>query len=83
MILGRADRRLRSVLDKLWGRGARGDGSDTHQELSSTTDVPLSGGPGGGRRWSLSQVLANREQYHVLVTLVLVGLFYARLYWHW
>ena len=42
-----------------------------------------SGGQGGGRRWSLSQVLANREQYHVLVTLVLVGLFYARLYWGW
>jgi len=35
----------------------------------------------GGRRWSLSRVLMNREQYHVLVTLLLVGLFYAKWYW--
>jgi len=41
------------------------------------------GASGEGRGWSLSQVLVNREQYHVLVTLALVGLFYVRLYWHW
>jgi protein-S-isoprenylcysteine O-methyltransferase Ste14 len=33
---------------------------------------------GNGRAWRVAQVLVNREQYHVLVTLVLVGLFYVK-----
>ena len=39
--------------------------------------------PGQGRQWSLSRMLVNREQYHLLVTLALVGLFYAKWHWGW
>ena len=39
--------------------------------------------PGQGRRWSLSRMFINREQYHLLVTLALVGLFYAKWHWGW
>jgi protein-S-isoprenylcysteine O-methyltransferase Ste14 len=34
-----------------------------------------------GQPWSWSQFLANREHYHVLVTLLLLALFFAR--WQW
>jgi len=34
-----------------------------------------------GRTWQLRRVLVNREHYHLLVTCLLVLLFYARPYW--
>ncbi len=37
----------------------------------------------GSRGWRLSRALVNREQYHVLVTLALAGVFYAKWYWGW
>lgn len=35
---------------------------------------------GKGRPWVFSQALANREQYHVVVTLLLAALFFLKLY---
>ncbi len=35
----------------------------------------------GGRRWSWARFLSNREQYHILVTLVLLAMFWLKLYW--
>ena len=38
-------------------------------------------GAGGARRWRRTRLLANREQYHVLVTLALVAMFWLRPHW--
>lgn len=43
--------------------------------------VPWRRATGGGRSWSLSRALANREHYHVAVSALLVGLFFVKLYW--
>lgn len=56
---------------------------DYAAEVPKLLPRPPRRGSGCGRRWALSQTLVNREQYHVLVTLLLVGVFYAKWHWGW
>jgi len=39
--------------------------------------------PGPAAPWRLSLLLGNREHYHVLLTLAVAALFYAKWYWRW
>ena len=56
----------------------------THADFAASVPVllPRFGRPGEGkgRPWRLSQALANREQYHVVVTLLLAALFFFKLF---
>ena len=78
---------LYAVQVSLEERLLRAEYGERHREYAAEVPkvVPRlrSGGVGGGRRWSFSQALVNREQYHVFVTVGLVALFYAKWYWGW
>ncbi len=43
----------------------------------------LAAPPQASARWQLERALGNREQYHVLLSLALVALFYAKWWWRW
>ena len=66
-------------------RSLRGHYGDTYERWAREVPmlVPrLRGRPAGSStRWRWSQFLVNREQYHMVVTLLLVALFYLRAHW--
>ncbi len=68
------------VLDE--ERNLRSRYGEVHEQYARSVPAvfPIPGRKGiaRGRRWTMSRVLANREQWHVLVTLGLAALFYLR-----
>jgi hypothetical protein len=60
-------------------RGLRRRHGDAHADYVSRVPLLLPrlvrDPAGEGRNWRLARVLTNREPYHVVVTLMLVGLF--------
>jgi protein-S-isoprenylcysteine O-methyltransferase Ste14 len=57
---------------------------EAHAQFARTVPIvfplPWRIGQPGGARWSFTQMLKNREHYHVVVTLVLAGLFFGKMF---
>lgn len=66
------ERHLRTIYGEAYKEFAR--------TVPMVIPLPWRIGEPGGARWSLSQLLKNREHYHVVVTLCLAGLFFGKLY---